>query len=153
VCADLEYRQLLASLAETFDGSDVAYWVLCREMDNYFRSPGGRTADEVLAAHLTRYRKRFNEIGVAGDRAWFDAKHAQVSGGKAIDDKSYWDFVNSWSAPTVLVDIIEAESRLRNEHVFGIIRHLLELGNDVFVTYGATHAIQLEPALRAIMVE
>lgn len=151
LCADLDFRQRLLSLAKEFDASDIAYWVLAREMDIYFRKPGARTAEEVLASHLTRYRKLFNEIGVAGDRAWFDAKHAEVSNGKPIDDKEYWDFVNSWSGPQVFMDIIEYESRLRNERVYDVIQHLWELGHSIFMTYGATHAVQLEPALRELV--
>lgn len=149
VCADLEYRQLLASLAKQFDASDVVYWVIAREMDIFFRNPGSRTAENVLNMQLSNYRRRFSEIGVEVDRAWFDAKHAQVSGGKAIDDKEYWELANSWNAPKVFVDIAEAESRLRNERILGVIEHLLGLGHNVFVTYGATHVMQLEPALRA----
>ncbi|HTX98936.1 MAG TPA: hypothetical protein VMG09_02830 [Bacteroidota bacterium] len=152
LCADIEYRELLPRLAERFDSSDVAYWVLTREMDIYFRRPlGGRTADEVLNSHLTRYRKMFNSIGVAGDRAWFDIKHAQVSGGKSVDDKEYWEYVTSWLGPQVFIDIIEAESAIRNNHIYGVVKHLWGLGHSLFVTYGASHAVQLEPALRALV--
>jgi len=151
LCADLDFRERLALLVKEFGADAVAYWVIAREMDIYYRNPGSRTADEALTAHLKSYRRRFEEIGVAGDRAWFDAKHAQVSGGKPIDDKEYWDFVNSWNGPKVFIDIIEMESRLRNERILSVITHLRSLGLHIFVTYGATHVVQLEPALRALV--
>lgn len=151
LCGDLEFSDRLKSLSKEFGGDDVAYWVLAREMDIYFRKPGARTAEEVLTSHLTRYRRLFNEIGVAGDRAWFDAKHSQVSDAKPIDDEKYWEYVNSWNGPRVFIDIIESESRLRNERTYSVIEHLWKLGRNIFVTYGATHAVQLEPALRALI--
>jgi hypothetical protein len=150
LCADLEFEGMLKALSAEFDPSDVAYWFVNRDMLNWTRNPRGRSAEEVLALVLARYQKAFQKIGVAGDRAWFDAKHAQLFGTQPIDDIEFWKKVNTWSGPELFVRIIEAESHMRNEHIYGVIEHLWKLGNSIFITYGATHAIQLEPALRKL---
>ena len=151
LCADLEFVEMLKHLSEKFESNDIAYWVISREMFNRIRNPGGRSAEDVLLTNLARYRRAFKEIGVDTDRTWFDTKHTEMFGPQSIDDDDFWKKLASWSAPKVFNDIIEFESRLRNERIYSVIEHLWKLGRSIFVTYGATHAVQLEPALHAMV--
>ena len=66
------------------------------------------------------------------------------------DELFFYNITNPVVTDTIINNVCRQASMLRDQYIIASIDQLIQDGKNIFVVYGATHAVMQEPAIKDI---
>ncbi len=145
---------------QSFSREAIFAFYLYRTMNQYWRLDKEKrpSIEEYLKPYLDEFKN---------DAGWedfeFSAEHLELIGREIWGDKGLLDnpkfaadridpvpWPEKQTEQTMINQVARASSQYRDEYIVEKIKEALKQKGNVFVVYGASHAVMQEPAMRAI---
>jgi hypothetical protein len=143
-----------SELLKQFQQEEVAYYYFARSMSGWGRMTEPKPKFE---DYITRNLKRNkSEVGWTDfDFSIENMKNIHKNIFEKEFDKNDSDFFKSIVSPikseTIINKIAKSCSNLRNEYILKEIEKCWNMGNSIYIHYGAGHAVMQEPAIRDLV--
>ncbi len=143
----------IATMLRAFTPQEVTAFYMLRSYDSERGSRQGATRDGLAAGLL---KKRASLPGLEGsfasldefDAWWVSSLASELGDWRTMASEQMWPGVEP---ATLLTRLANASNRARDEHIARVVIGLAREGERVFVVCGGSHALTIEPALRAAL--
>ncbi len=151
ISPELKNQDELDLLTEKFDQDAVAYYYFARTVDQWLR----KKSDTPLEFYIKGMFGRANQYKGWGN---FDVSFENLKNlhkkflGKDFDEKDRMAFnnaVNPAKKGTIINEVSQELQRARDEYILEQIDKYWSEGKSLFIVYGASHAMRLEPAVKS----
>ena len=149
MCPEPEDEYLHTELLKTFSHDEILYRYFAQICLQFNRYKQAANSDVTFERFHNGYRNKFHFADL--DR--MKKIHANLFHTEFNpDDKQFfYDITNPVDGATVINLICRVGSILRDQYIVDNISKLLEQGKNIFIVYGATHAVMQENAIQALL--
>ena len=146
-------RELSKELMKRYPVDEVAYYFFVRTYMQYLRVQHNPDFDSYMNIFLLKNMDEAVVMPYLFPNSLIPQIHIRLfSKDFDLADKEFFSrIVNPNHKDTVINNISQSTSQLRDIHILEQIEKEWEKGNSIFIIYGGTHAVMQEPALKSLL--
>lgn len=145
--------KIIVHLLQYFSKEEILFWYECQAIKFWQQHKKGRSIHEFLSNHTEKYRKLFKWPDLVISLELVNSIYKKLFNQELnIDDEELFSQITT--PITVLSRINElsrSQSIYRNEQILVQIEKYWKEGSNIFVIYGAGHAVMQESAIRSLV--
>ncbi|OHA92681.1 MAG: hypothetical protein A2W51_02025 [Candidatus Zambryskibacteria bacterium RIFCSPHIGHO2_02_39_10] len=152
ILGEPENSQVIDYLLNDYSKAEVLFWYQCQAIKFWQKNKKGRSIDEFLLNQTGRYRKLLNWSDLVISFDLINEIYCKLFNKKLdINDENIFSELTS---PTVIKsrinELSRSQSQFRNEYILGQVEKCWNDGYNIFIIYGAGHAVMQELAIKSL---
>lgn len=149
-------EEVTRMLNDGYAPRDIFTYYAYRSVAQYIREHSDPRIEE-CRAHLSPEFEKLRS-GTGWDEQVLDELEATLLRELDISDQTRYETQSDpvpWEGvpQTPVNEVARTSCRIRDEHILKRVAELMETYDNVFIVYGSTHAVRLEPAIRQLIEE
>lgn len=155
LCPEPSKKEIIDFLLQTFSKEEILYFFEAIAIKHWLHfKKDSITLRDFLKKHDKQYQEflRWPNLEISEDL--IKTLHFNIF--KNSLDLNDIDFLSKITDPgldfSVINQVSRAQSEFRNQHIFQKIKELWKSGKNLFIIYGAGHAVMLEPAIKSLSI-
>ena len=153
VFGEPQNHKIIQHRFQQFSKEEILFWYECQAIKFWQQHKKGRTIDEFLLNHTEKYRKLLKWPDLVISLELINSIYKKIFN-QELNINNEKLFSQITSPITILSRINElsrSQSIYRNEYILEQIEKYWREGNNIFVIYGAGHAVMQEKALKDLV--
>ncbi|KKR46018.1 MAG: hypothetical protein A3C63_00510 [Candidatus Zambryskibacteria bacterium RIFCSPHIGHO2_02_FULL_39_82] len=145
--------KIIAHLLRNFSKEEILLWHVCQAIKFWQQHKMGRSIQEFLSNQTQKYRRLLNWPDLVISVELINTIYKKLFNRELnIDnEKTLSEITTPVSIQSRINELSRSQSIYRNEYVLGQIEKYWSEGYNIFVIYGAGHAVMQEPAIRSLV--
>jgi hypothetical protein len=151
LCVEPPLKAEVELLSKSFSREEIITYYFVRGIRSWLRRRGNWVSFEDYAANvLSRYKREseWDDYDFSLEATLANFKRLMGKEFNAKDEDYIKRITSPYNKDTVLGKVSEQSAEVRDEYIVSELVRLWKEGMNIFVTYGKSHAVVQEPALR-----
>ncbi|MCX6701697.1 MAG: hypothetical protein NTX96_00690 [Candidatus Zambryskibacteria bacterium] len=146
-------KEIFGYLLNSFSKEEIILFYVCHDIKHWQKNKRNRSIETFLSEQTKKYREPLNWQELELNLAFINSIYLKMFG-KDLDindEKLFSQITTPVTIKSKLNEISRSQSQFRNEYILDKIEKYWNEGYNIFIIYGAGHAVMQEPAIRSLV--